>query len=127
MVYRPPTPPLPRAPRTPSPPARPAYKIPKRRRSSQTEAERKRNAIKFYKILLPVSHVMMRTFADYDGQKEMFKVWHLTEETLARLAKLTGNWNLETVSPGVPLNEDGEPESPAQMLRGRRKYKFKYC
>ncbi|KAK5120647.1 hypothetical protein LTR85_006005 [Meristemomyces frigidus] len=116
----PPTPSAPTPPRTPSTPSpRIPYVPPKRRRSSLTDAQRKRNAVLFYNKLLPVCGEMADTFSQYDGETEMFEVWHLLEQALAKLAQATGHWNLDTMGPGVLLDEVGLPESP----RGRRKVK----
>ncbi|KAK4540396.1 hypothetical protein LTR36_009253 [Oleoguttula mirabilis] len=111
-------PPTPAAPSPPSSPRVP-YAPPKRRRSSQTTAERRRNAVVFYNKLLPISGEMVDAFAQYDGEREMFEVWHLLEQALAKLARATGCWNIDTISPGVPLDVDGERvvEGP----RGRRR------
>lgn len=114
---RPKTPPEVQAPPTP----KPRYVPPKRRRSSQTKAERSRNAVLFYNKLLPLSRELADSFEDFDNEEEMFKVWHLLEEALAKLARASGHWSLDTVSPGVPLDEEGLPESP----RGRRITKYR--
>ncbi|KAK5131676.1 hypothetical protein LTR08_000730 [Meristemomyces frigidus] len=122
-----PTTPQPRRPSTPSPITKPTstpYIPPKRRRSSQTLAARRRNAIVFYNKLLPVASEMAEALAEYDGEGGMFRAWHLVEEALGFLGEGTGGWDLETGKPFEDQERRERRRKRAGEKEGRRGRRF---
>ncbi|TKA22148.1 hypothetical protein B0A50_08205 [Salinomyces thailandicus] len=81
-----------------SPPMPSAHKVPKRRRSSQTKAQRCQAAATFYGMLLPIARALALSFTNFDDEGEMFEVWHLLEQALDKLVNIMGPHGTEHVS-----------------------------